>query len=313
MKLFRSLFYVLFACSLIFLSGVSAQASSVPQVVVSIKPLHSLVSAVMGKLGTPALIVKQAGSEHGYALKPSDAKILSKADIIFIANPDMELFLVKPIENLGVKDRMIALSSAPGVELLPIREGGLFEDHGDEHHHGGDTAHAMDFHFWLDPENARKVVAYVADVLAKKDPDHAEIYHNNANAYDKVIVETEQNIKQSVAPVSDENFIVFHDAYQYFEHRFGLHAIGSVALDPERQPGAQRISAIKNTILQQKAVCVFAEPQYPNKLVDIVIESTPAKVGMLDPLGQSLPEGAGLYPELIANLADNLVNCLTRK
>ncbi|MBI0168464.1 zinc ABC transporter substrate-binding protein [Bartonella sp. M0280] len=313
MKLFRSLFYVLFACSLISLSGLSAQASSVPQVVVSIKPLHSLVSAVMGKLGTPALIVKQAGSEHGYALKPSDAKILSKADIIFIATPDMELFLVKPIENLGVKDRMIALSSAPGVELLPIREGGLFEDHGDEHHHGGDAAHAMDFHFWLDPENARKVVAYVADVLAKKDPDHAEIYHNNANAYDKVIVETEQNIKQSVAPVSDENFIVFHDAYQYFEHRFGLHAIGSVALDPERQPGAQRISAIKNTILQQKAVCVFAEPQYPNKLVDIVIESTPAKVGMLDPLGQSLPEGAGLYPELIANLADNLVNCLTRK
>ncbi|AQT43347.1 zinc transport system substrate-binding protein [Bartonella apihabitans] len=311
--MFRSLFYVLFACPLIFLSGLSAQASSVPHVVVSIKPLHSLVAAVMGKLGTPALIVKQAGSEHGYALKPSDAKILSEADIIFIANPDMELFLVKPIENLGVKDRMIALSAAPGVELLPIREGGLFEDHGDDHNHGGDTAHAMDFHFWLDPENARKVVAYVADVLAKKDPDHAEIYHNNANAYDKVIVETEQNIKQSVAPVSDENFIVFHDAYQYFEHRFGLHAIGSVALDPERQPGAQRISAIKNTILQQKAVCVFAEPQYPNKLVDIVIESTPAKVGMLDPLGQSLPEGAGLYPELIANLADNLVNCLTRK
>ena len=310
--MFRSLFYVLFACSLISLSEGSAQASSVPQVVVSIKPLHSLVAAVMGKLGTPALIVKQAGSEHGYALKPSDAKILSKADIIFIANPDMELFLVKPIENLGVKDRMIALSSAPGVELLPIREGGLFEEDTDGHDHKGKDGHAVDFHFWLDPENARKVVAYVADVLAKKDPDHAETYHNNANAYDKVIAETEHNIKQSVAPISDENFIVFHDAYQYFEHRFGLHAVGSVALDPERQPGAQRLGAIKNTIGKENVACVFAEPQYPNKLVDVVIENTSAKVGMLDPLGQSLPEGSGLYPELIANLADNLVNCLSR-
>ena len=311
--MFRSLFYALSACLFAVVSGVNAQASSVPQVVVSIKPLHSLVAAVMGKLGTPALIVKQSGSEHSYALKPSDAKILSEADIIFIANPDMELFLTKPIENFGLKDRMIALSQAPGVELLPIREGGLFEHHGDDHNHGSDTAHAMDFHFWLDPENARKVLAYVADVLAKKDPDHADVYHHNANAYDKVIAETKENIKQSVAPVSDENFIVFHDAYHYFEHRFGLHAIGSVALDPERQPGAQRISAIKATILKEKVVCVFAEPQYPNKLVDIVIENTPAKVGMLDPLGQSLPEGAGLYPELIANLADNLVNCLTRK
>ncbi|WP_422536623.1 zinc ABC transporter substrate-binding protein [Bartonella apis] len=300
------------ACVLIFVFVIKAQASSVPQVVVSIKPLHSLVAAVMGKLGTPALIVKQAGSEHGYALKPSDAKMLSEADIIFIANPDMELFLAKPIENLGVKDRMIALSAAPGVELLPIREGGLFEGEDENHSHSGKDGHAMDFHFWLDPENARKVVIYVADILAKKDPDHADIYYNNAKDYDKVLAETEHNIKETIAPFRDKNFIVFHDAYHYFEHRFGLHAVGSVALDPERQPGAQRLGAIKNTIGKENVACVFAEPQYPNKLVDVVIENTSAKVGMLDPLGQSLPEGSGLYPELIANLADNLVNCLSR-
>lgn len=304
-QFFRRCFFCFVALTL---GGINAYASSVPQVVVSIKPLHSLVSAVMGDLGRPGLILKQAGSEHGYALKPSDAKILSTADIIFIANPNMELFLSRPIENLGVKEHMIALSSAPGIELLPIREGGLFEGDGDVHNSSGN-----DFHFWLDPENARKVVTYIADILAKKDPDHAANYRDNAAAYNKMLAELEQNIRQSIASVSDENFIVFHDAYQYFEHRFGLHAVGSVAIDPERQPGAKRLSAIRNTIRNEHIVCVFAEPQFPNKLVDIVVENTSARVGMLDPLGQSLTEGATLYPELIKNLRNNLVSCLSGK
>lgn len=309
-RLFLHRFFGFVALALV---GVNSYASSVPQVVVSIKPLHSLVSAVMGDLGRPKLIVKQAGSEHGYALKPSDAKMLTTADIIFIANPDMELFLSRPIENLGVKERMVALSNTPGIELLPIREGGLFEDDGDEHNHSGNDHHAADFHFWLDPENARKVVTYIADILAKKDPEHATNYRDNAAAYNKMLAELEQDTRQSVALVSKKNFIVFHDAYQYFEHRFGLHAVGSVALDPERQPGAKRLSAIRNTIRNENVVCVFAEPQFPNKLVDIVVENTSARIGMLDPLGQSLTEGATLYPELIKNLRDNLVSCLSGK
>lgn len=309
----RFLLHSLFIFVALALGGENGYASSVPQVVVSIKPLHSLVSAVMGDLGKPGLIVKQAGSEHGYALKPSDAKMLSTADIIFIANPDMELFLTKPIENLGVKERMIALSNTPGIELLPIREGGLFESEDEGHNHSGHDHQATDFHFWLDPENARKVVTYIADVLAKKDPDHAASYHDNAATYNKMLAELEQKTQQSVAPLSSKNFIVFHDAYHYFEHRFGLHAVGSVALDPERQPGAKRLSAIKDTIRNENVVCVFAEPQFPNKLVNIVVENTSARIGMLDPLGQSLAEGATLYPELIKKLRDNLVGCLSRK
>lgn len=313
MKLVRSFLRCFFGFVVLALLSMNARASSVPQVVVSIKPLHSLVSAVMGDLGKPGLIVKQAGSEHGYALKPSDAKMLSTADIIFIANPDMELFLTRPIENLGVKERVVALSNAPGIELLPIREGGLFEDDGDEHNHSGKDHHAKDFHFWLDPENAQKTVFYIADILAKKDPDHAAIYRDNATAYNKMLAELEQNIQQSVALVSNRNYIVFHDAYQYFERRFGLHAVGSVALDPERQPGAKRLSALRDTIRNENVVCVFAEPQFPNKLVNIVVENTSAHIGLLDPLGQSLTEGTMLYPELIKNLRDNLVSCLSGK
>lgn len=308
--MFHSRLFTVLGLLLCLAAGLSnASAGQVPNVVVSIKPLHSLVAAVMGNLAKPALIVKQAGSEHGYALKPSDARLLAKADIIFIANPNMEFFLVKPIENLGLKDRTIALSQAPKIELLPIREGGLFESDEDGHDH----AHAMDFHFWLDPENAEKVVSYIANVLGVKDPEHQAIYAENAANYNRQLVKLEEDIRQSVSAIKDKNFIVFHDAYQYFEHRFGLHAVGSVALDPERQPGAKRLNAIRQTIVDQNVVCVFAEPQFPNKLVDIIVEDTPAKVGLLDPLGQTFPEGAPLYPELIRNLSDNLVQCLSGK
>lgn len=306
--MFRPRFFTIIAITLYLAMCVShASASTVPQVVVSIKPLHSLVAAVMGELGTPALIVKQAGSEHGYALKPSDATLLTNADVIFIADPDMEIFLTKPVESLGAKARTIALSGAPGLELLPIREGGLFESEEDRHDHG----HTTDFHFWLDPENAEKVVTYIADVLSDKDAEHSPIYHENAVNYNKQLEQLEHNTQQSLSAIRDKKFIVFHDAYHYFERRFGLHAVGSVALDPERQPGAKRLSAIRQTILDQNVVCVFAEPQFPNKLVTIIVEDTPAKVGMLDPLGQTIPEGAALYPELIKNLGNNLVQCLS--
>lgn len=303
---------------LTFVSGISGSFAdtTVPKVVVSIKPLHSLVSAVLGDLGKPGLIVKQAGSEHGYALKPSDAQMIAQADVIFIADPNMELFLNKPIENLSSKNHVIILSQTPGLTLLPIREGGLFEehDHVEDQDHGDHSHHyAVDYHFWLDPENAKKIVLYIADTLSKQDKAHADIYHNNAVSYNRRLDEITQNIKSSVSQVKQSNFIVFHDAYHYFEDRFDIHAAGSIALDPERQPGAKRISAIHQLILDKNIVCVFSEPQFPNKLINVVVENTKAKTGTLDPLGMSLPEGPDLYIQLLSSLRDNLVQCLSSK
>lgn len=303
--------FVLFITSISVFLLIAANvfaATTVPQVVVSIKPLHSLVAAVMGDLGKPGLIVKQAGSEHGYALKPSDAQMMAKADLIFIANPQMELFLNKPIESLAVQGRVIHLSDTPELRLLSIREGGYFENH----EHGNDAHHyAPDFHFWLDPENAKKIVLYVADVLAKKDAAHAMIYHDNAIHYNNEIDALSRDIANSLSPVSKNNFIVFHDAYHYFEDRFGLHAVGSVSIDPEHQPGVKRINAIRQLIVEKNVTCVFSEPQFPNKLINVVVENTDARIGVLDPLGMSLNEGADLYPRLMIMLRDNFVHCLS--
>ncbi|EJF89328.1 zinc ABC transporter substrate-binding protein [Bartonella tamiae] len=295
---------IVFICSIF-----TVLAAPIPRIAVSIKPLHSLVSAVIGDLGTADLIVKGAGSEHSYTLKPSDAEILSKADVIFIANPDMERFLQKPIASLNAQNRLFALSEAPKIKLLPIREGGHFESH---QHGKHESHHATDFHFWLDPDNAQKVVLYIADILSQKDSEHATIYQANALEYNTKLKNLKTELNLRLEAVRDKNFIVFHDAFQYFEKSFHLHAVGAVALDPERQPGAKRINTIRNIILKDNVVCIFSEPQFPNKLLNIVTENTSAQQGILDPLGMSVKEGSALYPQMMRALSQNIVDCLSK-
>lgn len=291
--------------------------AEVPSVVATIKPLHSLVAAVMGDLGTPALIVKGAASPHSYSLKPSDAQALQSADLVFWTGHGLELFLEDSIETLAPKATIVELSKAPGIELLPPRETGTFEhhDHGEEAH--GEEAHAhehgeeQDLHFFLDPANAKVMVATIADSLVAADPEHADTYRANAAKetadLDALITETEA----SLAPIKDRPFVVFHDAYQYFEKRFGLNVAGSVTLSPEIAPGADRINEIRSKLKTLDAACVFAEPVFEPRIVNVLTEGTTAKQGVLDPEGANLDEGPGLYRQLIENLAASLKACLT--
>ena len=103
---------------------------------------------------------------------------------------------------------------------------------------------------------------------------------------------------------------MFHDAYQYFEHRFAIPAAGSVALQDAVAPGAARVAAIRERVRAGDIVCAFAEPQFEPKLLATVIEGTGVRTGALDPLGAGLPPGPGLYPALLRGLADSLADCL---
>ncbi len=313
----------------------SASAAERNGVVVSIKPLHSLVAAVMQGAGAPKLIVQGAGSEHSYSLKPSDAEAIQQAKVIFWAGPSMETFLDKPIDTLGEGAKVVALSEADGLTRLKFREGGPFEahDHGhhdedeaghDHHDHGHDHAHehshddhdhdhgAYDLHFWLDPKNGEALVADIAKTLSESDPAHAALYKKNADDYAARLETLTQDVAQKLQPVKDKPFIVFHDAYQYFENRFGVRAAGSITVSPEKAPGAARIEAIHAKIKSLGATCVFSEPQFEPKLVKTVIDGTDARTGVLDPLGAELKDGPDLYPQLIRNLADSLKTCLSR-
>lgn len=343
MKHLRSL---LLASAFMAVLGGAASSAERSGVVVSIKPLHSLVAAVMQGVGEPKLIVQGAGSEHSYSLKPSDAQAIENAKVIFWAGPSMETFLDKPFDTLGEGAKVVALGEADGLTKLKFREGGPFEahDHGDEGHEhekhgeaghdhstkaGSHDAHGhaneaaekaeehphhaeFDLHFWLDPQNGKVLVGDIAKILSENDPENAAQYEKNAADYAEKLDALTKDIEGELQPVKGKPFIVFHDAYQYFENRFDVKAAGSITVSPEKAPGAGRIKDIHEKIKSLGAVCVFSEPQFEPKLVNTVIDGTEAKTGVLDPLGSELKDGPDLYPQLIQNLADSLKNCLSK-
>ncbi|NTG46831.1 zinc ABC transporter substrate-binding protein [Agrobacterium rhizogenes] len=291
----------------------TTMAADAPDVVVSIKPIHSLVAAIMDGVGTPELIVDGAASPHTYALKPSNAKALEAAKVVFWVGPGMEAFLEKPLSALGANALVVELDKAPGITKLKFREGGAFEadDDGDEptdhdHDHG-----EFDTHLWLDPHNAKAMTAEITTTLVAADPANALTYEANQKALDDRLDALDAEIAATLAPVKSKPFIVFHDAYQYFERRYGVRVAGSITVSPESIPGAQRISEIHGKVAELGATCVFAEPQFEPKLVNVVLEGTSAKSGVLDPEAATLPQGPDLYFDLMRGIANSLKTCLS--
>lgn len=295
-----------------------------PKVVVSIKPIHSLVAAVMHGVGEPVLLVRGGASPHSYTMKPSDAKALSAADLVVWVGPELEGFLEKPLKANAPKAARLTLMEQKGLTLLQTREGGAWEPH-DHGHEGGHDGHGhkdhdhkdhdddhdeLNSHIWLDPANARAIVTATADALAARDPADAEAYRSNADRTLQAIDALDTELKATLSPLKDKPFVVFHDAYQYFEARYDLSAVGSITVSPDRRPSAKRLSAIRAKIAGLNAACVFAEPQFEPTLVRTVVEGTKAKTGVLDPEGADLPEGEALYPTLMRNLAASLRGCL---
>lgn len=301
-------------------------ALAAPTVVASTKPVHALVAAVMDGIGEPDLIVKGAASPHTYSLRPSDAAALESADVVFWTGHGLELFLGDALATLSTKARTVELADAEGIALLPMREGGAFEahSHGDEGHdheghdheehdheeHDHEHGEEGDMHFWLDPENAKLMVTEIASVLAEVDPENASAYQVNAEAELVRLDQLEEELRETLKPVEGKPFIVFHDAYQYFEQRFGLTAAGSITVSPEVAPGAARIEELRAKVRELGATCLFAEPNFEPTVINTIAEGTEAKVGVLDPEGSALTEGKGLYEELLRGLAARLVECL---
>ncbi|WP_454849738.1 zinc ABC transporter substrate-binding protein ZnuA [Rhizobium binxianense] len=302
------------------------QAAEAPVVVTSIKPIHSLVSAIMQGVGTPELIVDGAASPHTYNLKPSNARALQDAKVVFWVGPGMEAFLEKPLTALGSDAVVAELEDAPGLVKLPFREGGAFEPHDDgdeaghdhaeaEHDHGDhDHGHGeYDTHLWLDPMNAKAMAAEITTTLVAADPANALTYEANSKALDERLDALDKEVATIVAPVKDRPFIVFHDAYQYFEHRYKIRVAGSITVSPETIPGAERVSEIHKKVGDLGATCVFAEPQFEPRLIDVVIEGTKARSGVLDPEAATLQAGPDLYFTLMRGIANSMKDCLSRE
>lgn len=285
-----------------------------PAVVVSIKPLHSLVAGVMQGVAEPGLLIKGGGSPHGYMLRPSEARSLAEADLVVWVGPGLENFLVKPLDTLGEHARRLTLAEALAPDLLPVRKGGSWEEHAEhppdgadapEHDHG-----EADQHLWLDPRLAKRVVAETVAVLVEVDPEHRQQYCDNADRLQERLDNLDLRLRAEIEPVRQIPYLVFHDAYQYFEKAYGLRAVGSITVDPERKPGARRIMEMRDKIKAAQAHCIFSEPQFEPRLVATVIEGSGVATGVLDPLGAELPAGTESYFLLLEGLAKSLVACL---
>lgn len=281
------------------------------KVLTSIKPLQSLAAAVMQGAGTPGVIVEGVANEHTFTLKPSSAQALADAQVIFWIGPELESFLAKPLESIGNSATAVSLIDAAGVQKLKVRNGNGFdpdEDHSVAEIHSGDE---IDPHIWLDPDNAKAIVKSMATTLSEADAGNAALYQANATTTIANLDALSAELRSQLTPLQGKGFIVFHDAYQYFEHRFGIHAAGAISIHPENPPGAAGIAVLQERIQSHQALCVFSEPQFDNKLVQVITDGTPVKSGVLDPLGADLAAGPALYPALLRRLAASLVQCLS--
>lgn len=317
---------------IMFSMPASQSAAAEPRVVVSLKPVHSLIAGVMDGVAIPELLLAGGESPHSYTLRPSQARMLARADVLFWVGPGLEGFLVKPLQSLGNRTRVVTLTEAPGMQLLPVRSGGVWEAHGDQghshDHHGtpgkqnkeGSHQHShdhsrqtMDTHLWLDPQNGQQIVRLAAAELARHFPAHQARFAANAEALVTRLAALDNELRQQLSGLRGRPYIVFHDAYQYLEARYDLSAAGAITLSPEVAPGALRLRTIRQTIRERQAACVFSEPQFEPRLVATAIEGSGARQGVLDPMGADLPAGPENYFQLMRQLANSLRVCLENR
>lgn len=296
------------ATAALSLAAVTATAgATVPRVAADIAPVQSIAARVMGDLGTPALVIPPGASPHGYALRPSEARALQDADVVVWVGPALTPWLADPLDSLAPGARRVTIENAPGVELLPARTDQAFEQDDDEPH--GD--HAIDGHLWLAPANAIAAARAIAAALAAKDPANAATYAANAEALAAELTTLSAQIDTELAPVRGRPWLVFHDAFRYFEQAFDIPAAGSVVLQEGVEPSAARVAELRDRVRDAGIVCAFAEPQFEPRLLATVIEGTDARTATLDDIGATLAPGPALYPTLIRGIADGLRDCLS--
>jgi zinc transport system substrate-binding protein len=283
-------------------------------VAVSIAPVHSLVQGVMHGVASAELLLKSNRSPHSGSLPPSTVRSLLSADLVVWVGPPLEGSLVKALDGLE-PDRKISLLAAEGMRLRQIRPASAMHEHGGQDQKddvrvqpGSQTT--VDPHIWLSSINASIIVNTVAQWLIEHDRSNAPHYHRNAQALNAEIAGWRAKAEAELAPIRDLKFMVFHDAYQYFEHDFGLTASASVTIDPERPPGAKHLRELRHRLQADDVNCIFTEPQFSSNAVNILVEDTDVRIGMLDPLGVEIKPGREMWFRLMQGLVSGMTGCL---
>jgi len=324
-----------FILSILSLITIFSSAKADIKVVASIKPLHSLASYLMDGVGKPGLIVDGYASPHGFSMKPSHAKMLQNADLIFWVGEDLESFLEKPLNSIAKKAEKIELMEIKGLTKLEFRERNIFEEH-DDHGHDDHKEHAHkddkhddhkehghkedkhddhqghahgehDPHIWLDPMNAKVILNEMVEHLIENDAKNASKYKSNLKKALKDIDKLNKDVKKELSKSTAS--IVFHDAYQYFEKRYDVNILGAFTVNTDVMPGAEQLAEIREIIEHDKVTCVFSEPQFNPDIIKAVAKDMNIKTGVVDPLGATLDPSKDLYFKLIRNMSASFKGC----
>ena len=314
----------------LLLSGTAS--ANVPKVVTDIPITHSLVTRVMAGIGMPDLIVDRGASPHEYSLRPSNAASLEVADLVFWISNGLTPWLDDALNTLARNAKVIELMDAKGATVLSFREGATFETHSHQHKHDEDKhdedkhgedkhdedghdedEHAtgnVDPHGWLDPYNGRIWLDVIATALSKIDPTNSDIYFANATQAKADIDTVISELEATLAEFRGTNFIVYHDAYQYFEKRFDVLAAGSISLGDISDPSPARIAEVRNKVEELGITCVFSEPQFNSELVRTVTDEVSVKTRVIDPLGTQFTLGPDFYLNVLRGIAQSMASCL---
>ena len=312
---------IFFGLSFLFYSfAAQADVKTDIKVVTTIKPLHSLISRIMESRGEPQLIIEGTNNPHTFVFKPSHAEMLEEADIVFWIGEDLEAFMEKPLDSLAKNAKKIAFMESDSIEKLKFREKNIFDDHDDHDDHDGhedeheghddhdDHKHGeFDAHIWLDPENAKEMVKIIRDELIKIDPEGQRQYSVNTAGATLELDNLINNVEKELS--KDISYVVFHDAYQYFETRFGVTSAGALTLNPDVLPGAKQIADIQDLIRDKGIKCIFSEPQYNPKIIETLGNDMNISTGVMDPLGAFIEEGPSMYGELINGITNSIKEC----
>jgi len=288
---------------LLTLNNVGAQ--STPNVVVSIKPIHSIVSALMEGVSRPQLLLESSDSAHTFHLKPSQLNLLSNADLVVTIGDGFETGLKKTLRNIKVGSHIV-VSEIDGLHLYYLRNRDTNEmDKNEEHEHADN-----DLHLWLDIDNMKKTAQYISEQLKKIDPNNSDTYETNLVKIHSRLNKLKSELQQQIAPFSLERFAIFSDTLQYFEKSFQFQK--PVVITPYHgvRLSIHRTLEARNKMKDLKIKCLLYGPENTSKKVNVLLEDLPIKAFRIDILGAKLDAGSDQYFNLMKGLSSQLVECL---
>ena len=286
------------ACAITFANPVIAEP---PKVVTDIAPVQSLVAMVMGDFRAPDVILRPGETPHTATLRPSQARALQAADIVFWVGEDLSPWLSEPIETLAVDAKSVELLHISGTTVLDNREAG--DDH-DDHHHGHHDPHG-----WLDPENAKVWLDHIATTLGNLDAENVARYKVNAAKGKHAIKKAVTKIEMDLALAQSKKYMIYHDALQYFEQSFDLTFVAAVVPSDDQPASAARVSAVVQQMNDHDIACVFLDRAAQTKFVETLIDDHNIGHATLNILTAQPTDTNSGYVKMLFDLAQAIANC----